>query len=41
MGWRQFITQGEELEGLLNYKEQLQKELSGVEARLKELKEKK
>ncbi len=40
-GWRRFITPAEEMEGLLNYKEQLQKELAGVEARLKELKGKK
>ena len=41
MGWRRFITPAEEMEGLVNYKEQLQKELAGVEARLKELKGKK
>lgn len=36
---RHFISKSEEIEMLKDYKEQLRKELSGVEERIKDLKE--
>jgi hypothetical protein len=38
--FRQFLSPEEEVEHLENYKEQLKKEVVGVENRMKELKEK-
>jgi len=37
--FRQFLSPEEEVERLESYKEQLRKEISGVESRIKELKE--
>jgi len=40
MGFRRFISPVEELEHLRDYLEELKKEIAGVEARIRELKEK-
>lgn len=37
MGWRRYFTKADEIACLESYREQLQKELAGVEARMKEL----
>lgn len=36
-GFRQFLSPGEEIEFLREYEKQLQKEIAGVDARIKEL----